>query len=208
MSKKNRSSSPDGGDSSVSNETSTNSASSGTGAEKKDRRAFMKLGVAGGIGLCAVGAPICAGARAAISPVFQVSESGKFYPLIAEAELTEKPLKMPIIDAKKDAWTVIPDQKIGSVFLRKSKDGKIIAIHSLCPHAGCAVQAGPIKNPKTNEEEELFYCPCHAAHFDLDGVRLDGVSPRDLDTLETKIENGTVFVKFENFAFGTPEKRA
>jgi Rieske Fe-S protein len=53
----------------------------------------------------------------------------------------------------------------------------------------------------------MFYCPCHAAHFDFGGKRLDGVSPRDLDSLEVKTENNKVHVRFENFTFGIAEKR-
>ena len=191
MSKKNQSQSPDG------------SSSKG-----EDRRTFMKLGVAGGLGLCAIGAPICAGARTVLAPIFQEGQGGKFYPLAALADLTEKPIKVSVIDDKKDAWTTLSDQQIGSIYLRKSGE-QVVALQSLCPHAGCMVQFGTVKHPKTNVAEELFHCPCHVAHFDLDGVRLDDVSPspRDLDTLETRIADGTVFVKFENFAFGIAEKR-
>ena len=181
----------------------------GVSSKNEDRRTFMKLGVAGGLGLCAVGAPICAGARAVLAPMFQEGQGGKFYPLAAFDDLTEKPIKVSVLDDKKDAWTTLPNQQIGSVFLRKSGE-TLVALHSLCPHAGCMVQFGTVKNPKTNADEELFYCPCHIAHFDLNGVRLDDVSPspRDLDTLETHIEEGIVFVKFENFAFGIAEKRS
>ncbi len=187
-------------------EVSEESSPEISSTKNKERRTFMKLGVAGGLGLCAVGTPICAGARAVLAPIFQEGLSGKFYPLAALADLTEKPMKVSVVDDKKDAWTTLSDQQIGSVFLRKSGE-HVVALHSLCPHAGCMIQAGTVKNPKTNADEELFYCPCHAAHFDLNGQRIDDVSPRDLDTLETRIENGTVFVKFENFAFGIPEKR-
>ena len=53
-----------------------------------------------------------------------------------------------------------------------------------------------------------FFCPCHAANFGLDGEVLDTppISPRDLDTLEAEIRNGTeVWVKFQNFKWGTSE---
>ena len=183
------------------------SSSENASSKSEERRTFMKLGIAGGLGLCAVGTPICAGARAVLAPMFQEGQGGKFYPLVALADLTEKPIKVSVLDDKKDAWTTLPNQQIGSVFLRKSGEN-VVALHSLCPHAGCMVQVGTIKNPKTNADEELFYCPCHAAHFDLNGVRIDDVSPRDLDALEVQIDDGTVLVKFENFAFGIPEKRS
>ena len=173
----------------------------------QNRRTLLKLGVAGSLGLCAVGTPICAGARAVLAPIFQEGRSGKFYPLASLADLTEKPIKVSVFDDKKDAWTTLPNQQIGSVFLRKSGE-TVVALHTLCPHAGCMVQIGIARNPKTDTDEEQFYCPCHAAHFDLNGERIDNVSPRNLDSLETRIDNGVVFVKFENFAFGIPEKRS
>ena len=185
-------------------------SSEGSASKCEDRRQFMKLGVAGGLGICAVGTTICAGARAVLAPAFQEGQDGKSYRVAALAELTEKPIKVSIIDDKRDAWTVLPNQQIGSVYLRKSGE-EILAIHSLCPHAGCMVLLGTQKNPKTGADEELFYCPCHVAHFDLDGGRLDEVSPspRDLDTLDTEVDDqGNVFVKFQNFAFGIPEKRS
>ena len=170
------------------------------------RREILKMIVTAGIGVCAVGTPLCAGARMVLAPVFQEGRAGKFYPLTTVDSLMETPQKFYIVDEKRDAWMNTPEQTLGSLFLRKVGD-RIIALHSLCPHAGCMVQVGTKKNPQTGTEEEMFHCPCHAAHFDLDGTRLDEVSPRDLDSLETKIEDGTVFVKFENFTFGITEKR-
>lgn len=227
MSKKNRGSSPGNTSSSaadINGEPSVSSSMENTqekkpekkevakksdkkAAESSDRRSFVKTAVAAGVGVCAVGAPICAGTRLVLHSVFQEGQSGKFYPLATADSLSEKPQKFGIVDDKKDAWTTLPNQKIGSVFIRKAGD-QIVAIHSLCPHAGCMIQFGTKKNPQSGETEEMMYCPCHAAHFDLNGKRLDGVSPRDLDTLETKIENGMVYVKFENFTFGITEKRS
>ena len=189
------------------NNSETSSGVSASPPKNEKRRTFMKLGVAGGLGLCAVGAPVCAGVRAVLASVLQEGGEGKFYPLIPLADLTEKPIKVSIVDDKKDAWMTLPNQQIGSVFLRRSGEN-IVALHSLCPHAGCMIQVGTVKNPKTNAIEEIFCCPCHAARFDLNGVRIDDVAPRDLDTLETRIENGVVSVKFENFAFGIAEKRS
>jgi nitrite reductase/ring-hydroxylating ferredoxin subunit len=171
------------------------------------RRDFLKVSVAAGVGACAVGAPICAAVRLVTAPVFAESTGGKSYPLATLDSLTERPEKFSIVDDKKDAWTTIPQQKIGTLFLRKVGD-TVQAFHSLCPHAGCMLQVGVKTNPKTKAEEELFYCPCHAAYFDLSGKRLDAVAPRDMDSLDVEVKEGRVFVKFENFTFGIAEKKA
>ena len=171
------------------------------------RRDFLKVSVAAGVGVCAVGAPICAAVRLVTAPVFTEGTGRKFYPLARLDSLTEQPHKFFIVDDKKDAWTTLPQQKIGSLFLRKAGD-TVQAFHSLCPHAGCMIQFGLKENPNTKTEEELFYCPCHGACFGLNGERLNTVAPRDMDSLEVEIRDGHVSVQFENFTFGITEKRA
>jgi menaquinol-cytochrome c reductase iron-sulfur subunit len=42
--------------------------------------------------------------------------------------------------------------------------------------------------------------------FDINGKVLGGPAPRPLDTLPYKIENGRVFVQWEQFKVGTTEK--
>jgi len=170
------------------------------------RRDFLKVSVAACVGGCALGAPICAAVRLISAPLFSEGTGGKFYPIAMLDSLSERPQKFSIVDDKKDAWTTLPQQKIGSLFLRKV-GVNVKALHSLCPHAGCMLQRGVKENPQTKVEEELYYCPCHAAHFDLDGGRLNAVAPRDMDSLETEIKEGQVFVKFENFTFGIADKK-
>ena len=173
---------------------------------QETRRDFFKVSVATGVGACAVGAPVCAAVRLVTAPLFVESVSGKFYTLATLDSLTETPQKFALVDDKKDAWATLSNQKIGSIFLRKIGD-EVQAFHSLCPHMGCMIQTGRKMNPKTGAEEELFYCPCHAALFDLEGKRLNGVAPRDMDSLEVKIEDGRVAVKFENFTFSIADKK-
>ena len=51
-----------------------------------------------------------------------------------------------------------------------------------------------------------FACPCHASAFDPAGKRLSGPSPRDMDALETKIEDGVILVDFKTYRTGTANK--
>lgn len=198
MAKKNRSSATNKGDADDKQYDET---------EDSGRRQFMKATVAAGIAACAVAAPVGAGALTVLSPVCKSSQAGMFYQITTIETVQEKPQKFSVVGDKEDAWTKQANQKIGSIFLSKVGE-EIKAFHALCPHAGCMISVGLKKNPKSGQDEELFYCPCHAAHFALTGERLDGVSPRDMDSLEVKTENGHVFVKFENFIFGISEKRS
>ncbi len=173
------------------------------------RRSFVKTTLAAGIGAVAVGAPLCGAARMSLAPVARSGTEAKFYPLANIDILTEQPQKFMIVDDYQDAWTLAPQRKIGSVFLRKTADAepRIQAFHTLCPHAGCMILAGKIKPLGGDTEEDLFYCPCHAAYFALDGKRLNDASPRDLDSLETHVDaSGVVHVKYENFKSGITAK--
>jgi menaquinol-cytochrome c reductase iron-sulfur subunit len=170
------------------------------------RRDFLKVSVAAGVGACAVGAPVCAAVRLVTAPVFAEGSSGKSYPFAAFDSLTDKPEKFSIVVEKNDAWTTV--RETISVFLRKVGDNEVLAFQAKCPHAGCAIQFGSGMNPDTKAEEELFLCPCHPSLFDLNGKRLNDVSPRYMDSLEAEVKDGQVFVKFEKFTFGIAEKKA
>ena len=182
------------------------------GPEPK-RRSFLGLLLGLGAGSLAFFAPVYAGIRSVIYPLKQQGISGKFYTLTTLDNLTEEPQKFPIVEDVKDAWVTVPRKTIGTVFLRKVNNNgidEVQAFQTLCPHAGCTIGIGMKENPQTQQMEMLFSCPCHVANFDMNGARLDKKpdSPRDMDSLETKIEDGKVSVKFEVFAFGTAEKKS
>ena len=62
------------------------------------------------------------------------------------------PQFVQIIADRKDAWTFIPKQPIGAVYLRRDGD-EVIALNVQCPHAGCTVDYDPVGRE--------FDCPCH-----------------------------------------------
>lgn len=208
-------------------------------ASSCDRRSFVKTTVAVGLGAAAIAAPVCGAVRMSIAPLSQEGGSGKFYPLTTVDALGSVPQRFTVIDDYRDAWTVAPGQKIGTVYIRRADADEgaegvegdvaaqagIQAFQSSCPHAGCSVLVGKttppeslISNPPSHLAEnvktlrpdtpqDLFYCPCHSAYFTLDGKRLNDACQRDLDSLEVRVENGIVFVKYENFLAGIIEKR-
>jgi Rieske Fe-S protein len=62
---------------------------------------------------------------------------------------------------------------------------------------------------RSTSEGGQFVCPCHQAHFDLDGKRTESnsQSPRNMDTLDVQIRNqNEVWVKYETFIPGKAEK--
>ena len=114
------------------------------------------------------------------------------------------PRKVPVIADRTDAWNRYPAEPIGAVFLRRT-GSKVSAYQVICPHAGCSI------NFEGSASKGRFFCPCHAASFDLAGKRTDqpSPSPRNMDAIEVEIRNkNEVWVKFETFRIGTPEKVA
>src|SRR5437667_8485469 len=48
-------------------------------------------------------------------------------------------------------------------------------------------------------KREEFICPCHLGVFAPDGKLLGGPPPRDMDRLETKVENGVLKTQYQFF---------
>jgi Rieske Fe-S protein len=106
-----------------------------------------------------------------------------------------EPRRVAIVDDRRDAWTIERGVELGSVWLVRHGD-KVTAFSAVCPHLGCSVNAA----------ESGFACPCHTSSFDAEGKRRSGPSPRDLDVLETRIEDGHVAVDFRRFRIGVEAK--
>jgi Rieske Fe-S protein len=108
------------------------------------------------------------------------------------------PMNMKIVDAKTDAWTKFPPMEIGAVWIIMNEDKKFTAFTSICPHLGCGIN--------WDEDSGEFICPCHDSFFDIKGRVLSGPSPRGMDTLETEIKDGKIFVKYQKMRLGISEK--
>jgi menaquinol-cytochrome c reductase iron-sulfur subunit len=175
------------------------------------RRSFLaKLFaiVGGGVALLV---PTTLGIASFFNPLRPTEKKKEDFTKITTLEVLPEdgtPMKFAVIADRTDAWNHYPQESIGAVYLRRldKKDGKaeVEALQVICPHAGCSIMY------EAGEKGGKFYCPCHGASFDLAGTRTDAVSqsPRDMDTLETKVENGEVFVKFQSFTTGTSLKKA
>jgi Rieske Fe-S protein len=107
-----------------------------------------------------------------------------------------EPKRVAIVSDRRDAWNYEKGVELGSVWLVKRGD-KVLALSAVCPHLGCSVNA---------TAAGTFACPCHTSAFDGDGKRKSGPSPRDMDSLSTKIEDGFVTVDFRRFRIGVDEK--
>jgi menaquinol-cytochrome c reductase iron-sulfur subunit len=172
----------------------------------ENRRGFLGRTVALVCGGFALLVPTAVGIAALLNPLRQKSQSGQFMRLGSLDVLPEDgtPRKVPVIADRTDAWNTYPAEPIGAVFLCR-KGTEVSALQVICPHAGCSI------NYESSPGGGKFFCPCHAASFDLAGKRTDATSPspRDMDTLETEVRNQSeVWVKFETFGVGTAKKVA
>jgi menaquinol-cytochrome c reductase iron-sulfur subunit len=107
---------------------------------------------------------------------------------------TEKPTKMTFSYVDKQAF--ITSNVVYDIWVTKHAADKATVYSPLCPHLNC----------RYTFVENLYKCPCHGSVFNQDGKCIAGPSPRPLDTLAYKIESGELFVKWELFKAGIPEK--
>jgi Rieske Fe-S protein len=170
---------------------------------KEDRRKFIVTTTIGASAACAL-FPLATGIPSLLDPA--TKESGN-----AEVPWTEitklsslpedgTPTKFEVILAKvRDAWTTYTNIPAGAVYLARSGD-QVTAFNLKCPHLGCAIDY----RKKSND----YFCPCHNSTFALDGsvTTENSPSPRGMDTMDTKVDNGVVWIRFQQFRPNISEK--
>jgi cytochrome b6-f complex iron-sulfur subunit/menaquinol-cytochrome c reductase iron-sulfur subunit len=172
-------------------------AESGDGSGVEGRRGALKhLIVLGSAALgCALAAP------AVVFLAAPVRSGGASAPrwvrTIPFDSLREgEPRKVSIVADQRDAYTLARDVDLGAVWLVR-RGGDVLALSAVCPHLGCSINAVP---------DGSFACPCHTSTFGADGAKVGGPTPRGMDPLPTKIDNGYVEVDFQKFRIGTAER--
>lgn len=165
------------------------------------RRVFLKwVAAIGGSAAAMIAAVPVLGAVFFPMRARTISEGEGFLPVGDASELSPgEPLKAAVRTTRLDAWSESKGVELASVWLQKKNDGSVCAFSSICPHLGCSVDY--------LADNGTFNCPCHGSVFAKDGSVVSGPSPRALDALQTRVEEGKVLVKFERFVCGTREQR-
>lgn len=165
-------------------------------AKTSRRGALRALAVVGGAVGC--GALTVPAARLLAAPAGAGAGSGYWIKTVPLESLHDgEPKRVSLVADHRDAWTLEKAVELGAAWLLR-RGNAVLAWTTTCPHLGCAVDkiaSGP-----------GFNCPCHDSSFDADGQRLTGPSPRAMDALATRVEDGIVMVEFQRFRQGTPEK--
>lgn len=185
----------------------TEHTSMGAPHEPPPRRNFLAEVLAIAFGGIVALTPVVAGVLFLLDPILkrrptmQGATADGFLPVatLSELPVDGTPLRFALSADKVDAWNLFRKQTIGTVYLRNIS-GNVIAFNDTCPHLGCKVDY--------KSADHTFFCPCHNSTFALDGERKNQIPPRNLDSLETRVDSdGRVWVKYENFQRGTAEKK-
>lgn len=107
-----------------------------------------------------------------------------------------QPVEPSIIMTEEDAF--INSTKVHQVWVVKNSETDVKVFSPICPHLGCRYN--------WDENQNRFVCPCHHSVFTKDGDVVSGPAPRPLDTLPKKIENNELYVLWERFKPGIPNK--
>jgi menaquinol-cytochrome c reductase iron-sulfur subunit len=159
------------------------------------RQSFLKIAVASLVSISGlvVGLPLIG---SLIGPALRFSK-GHFSKVGNVDSLTQdQPADLTFADMTEDAF--IRTTQLRSVWAVKKSQNDVTVYSPICPHLGC--------HYNWEAQNDQFVCPCHGSVFSIDGKVLSGPAPRPLDTLPTKIENGELYVEWERFKVGTPQK--
>jgi Rieske Fe-S protein len=107
-----------------------------------------------------------------------------------------EPVSLTFTEVQQEAY--VRQTVVRNVWAVKETSGDVVVFSPVCPHLGCQYT--------WDAASRHFVCPCHASVWQIDGKRIGGPTPRNLDTLPSKVENGTLMVKWEQYKLATPEK--
>jgi len=107
-----------------------------------------------------------------------------------------RPEKIRFPTLSQDAY--LHGTTVRSVWVIRDPAEGVTVFSPVCTHLGCYYSWNGVAG--------RFECPCHASVFSISGEVLGGPAPRPLDTLPHKIENGVLFVRWEEFKSGLSEK--
>jgi Rieske Fe-S protein len=149
-----------------------------------DRRQFVTLvtAVMGTLMGTVVGLPAIA---YLISPALKSQKSETWIPLgLLEKYPLGEPSLFSFTRSRVNGW-----EKTGNsyaVYVLHKSPSEVVVFSNICTHLSCRVSW------KADLKE--YVCPCHDGHFDINGNRTSGPPPRPLDTYQTKIEAGNLFI--------------
>ncbi|WHZ23036.1 MAG: hypothetical protein OJF47_002148 [Nitrospira sp.] len=105
---------------------------------------------------------------------------------------TGEPEEVEFVNSVKDGWRQATVKKV--VWAIKQSADTVVVFSPICPHLGCGY--------RWDGDEKKFKCPCHGSVYAVTGKVLAGPAPRPLDVLPSKVEQGRLWVKYQQFKSG------
>jgi len=95
-----------------------------------------------------------------------------------------QPLSRKVVAEHIAGWAITTEEH--NVFVLPAKNNQVLS--AICPHEGCEVA--------WEQNRNRFSCPCHESYFAADGARISGPSPRGLDPLPMRVQDGKLQVQY------------
>lgn len=129
--------------------------------------------------------------RFALHPIFGKATETAWADLGPATDFMELnvPQKRTVTVNQLDGWRRVISEK--SVYVVREEGNKLRVLTAICPHLGCSV--------RWNEGTTRFNCPCHNGTFAASGKLMSGPPPRDLDELDSRIQDGHLQVRYQAF---------
>lgn len=164
------------------------------------RRRFLKWisGIGATLSASLAGIPVV---RAFLAPLKATPQRENWIKVADDTALLEigVPVRTDFVQMVDDAW--VQSRVVNSVWLYTEDGEHFTAYNGHCTHLGCGVTH--------DQERGIFFCPCHHGEFAIKtGEVLAGPPPRPLDALTVQVEDGAVFVRYQDFRLGVPGKVA
>ena len=151
------------------------------------RREFIGL-ITGAVGTL-IGAAVALPAIAyLIEPALRTVTTNAWLPLgkLDSFEIG-KPSLATFTRSKVNGW----EKAVNSygVFVLRKSASEVVAFSNVCTHLGCRVN--------WHTDTQQYICPCHDAHFDINGKVVSGPPPRPMDTYPTRVQDGVLSIHFQ-----------
>jgi menaquinol-cytochrome c reductase iron-sulfur subunit len=107
---------------------------------------------------------------------------------------------LPIEIVRQDGWAKARQSRSIWVRVKGTAPGEVQVLSPICTHLGCPIG--------WSADTSQFHCPCHGGTFDKDGSLVSGPPPRGMDSLESQIRDGHLWVRWQDFRISVPERIA
>lgn len=122
-----------------------------------------------------------------LSPALKKTSSDAWIPL---GPLENYPIGTPspfnFTRSKVNGWEKTTNSY--GVYVLRKNEAETVVFSNVCTHLSCRVI--------WHEDQQTYICPCHDGHFGINGEIISGPQPRPLDSFESKIEEGNLFIHF------------